>query len=557
MVAPFTETNLADSSAPVSEVVVPNVVVPNVVVPNVVAQPNVALPGYQASEAPVAGNHLNRYLALAIYLTGAFFFLAEMLLKPVSGEDLHQMQCGMPHVFGSMARCLAWRMNTIPRVTQIFHYFVIPQFANLPSFGIETIIRLANATVAFGIFWLITTLALGRRPRLRLLDASLFAIVFVLATLNPINQVFFNGFSNVQIYIYTMLANLVAIYTFASYDRLLARFGRIPSWLITFIAFFIASSGFDIGSIVLPLLFLGVLLARQLTIRSKLTALAGTWAAPMPWLPAVLGWLAGLMFYWVIGSGIANHTQLAERDAALGLGGLSLIYTLISNSVINFTSLPIFPYLVTAVLGVVAAHRLSWVSNEQRRAVTMAAMFGFISLAGLAPTTSIAGRVAAAAFVALLVPLAFLAANAAHIAPAQPVGAPEPGLPHLAHSATASIVPASGYPVKQVAHSRIPALLGALALTALLAMTIDNTATLVTNLQRTSAALERVALAQCLDRAMVDDANILQESQLFRIRRWETPFSHVFTDWYRDEYLLNGQLLPIMDDCSLAVAGQE
>ena len=86
---------------------------------------------------------------------------------------------------------------------------VINFFDYTYKFGVDTIFRLLDVVTAFAIFFLITTIALGRRPRWNVQDALLFGISFLAVFLSDYSRSLVSSFSHIHNYLPTTLLPLL------------------------------------------------------------------------------------------------------------------------------------------------------------------------------------------------------------------------------------------------------------------------------------------------------------------------------------------------------------
>lgn len=501
------------------------------------------------SPPPKRPMQLGQILAGLIYALIALFFLTEMLLKPISGEDAHMQRC-MLDGWGSFGECARAAIQFIPRLGEIYQRQTIWLYTNLPSLGVGMFLRLFNALIALAVVWVVFRLAVGRSPRLNIRDALVCLAAFWFMVMTPMNQVIFNGFSQVNNYLPLTLAYVFTIYAIAEFDRLVARFGRIPALLLLAFSVFCASAGVETG---VPVMLFVIIAAWLVTARLNRNRIAlstslGTeinspqavtstsplalTAASAPgrsllsggkWFAALLGWLLGGVYFFVIGDGlgiILRRTDTGYRGAADLRGGslASLVLELAFNAARNLVFF--LPFIFLAVVAVA----LLWhpKGNSEPWSKPTGVLFSLIAailyILSLSPLPDILDRVGAPALGLLLVPVCALLHQALHRIPK---------------------------------HSSGILVLGVLSTLLAAAMFIDNIVTLNQRLAVTRTAFSQITEIQCVDRQIVNNfsAEIWPTSPLFGFDRYEHSFSFIFSSWYGDNLHVNLLPIPIMDEC--------
>ena len=457
-----------------------------------------------------------RLVSAAIYASVFLFFLLEMLLKPISGEDAEQQWC-MGAGWASWRACSEWVLGFLPRIGQVFHYLTIWAFGSLPQAGMETLLRVSSALLLTVTVLIVVGLGLGRRPALRVVDASLTALVLLLLVTSPVGQVVLNGFSNVHNYVPVMAAALVAVLGLVAYEQMRALVGRAPAWVLTFGAFAVTTAGFDVNVLVIPGTVAVAWLAERASLRTSTAR-----RVSMPWAAVGTGWVAGALFFWGLGDGVGSiQARMAQNhresvDVGEGLRGVvEAVWPMVGNTIANVAEYA--PLLLIALAAVLLTWRSPAFTSLQRRAVLVSSAFGVLTLLGLAPITDVMNRVSALAFIMLLVPVCALLGHVAGLW--RPRGRAVLGL------------------------GLVVAVVSGLAV-------VDNTAFLVDRLERTGAAFELVREQGCIDRSVVAAAALPSESSLFRFHRQEDPFSYIFSAWYPPYFRLDGVRVPIESSCS-------
>ena len=449
------------------------------------------------------------------------FFLAEMLMKPLSGEDVFQQQCmEFSGGWAAAGHCARTTLNSIPRIGQIAHYLVIWKFQIIPHLGLETIIRVIDALMSFGIVYVIATLALGKRYlNLRYKDGVTLAIAFVFLMLSSaFASIFFNGFSNVHNYVPAVFFTLVFVYVCLWRNEISKRIGNIWMAILWFVISFLFAASTELNSLVV--FTIALCYAVYILIRSKdKFELIKSWrkyAAP------ILGVIAGFIFLYVLGDGFGSTVGRANSGYLQGLSLSGLIGDplrqlpiLVSNAVSNFVSY--LPYIILAFSGMAMIPKQSRAKyRTARRLFSLAIAFSVIYIGFCSLVDGVMWRLTAIPFCLLLVPTTYL-------------------IVRLVLS----------LPTKRTASWATVLAVGFIAI-----MCLDNLLFLNTVSQETRQAISTIERIGCIDDRLLKELHIGTESTIFRFSHPETALTHVASEWYGNIYLINGRVISISDTCS-------
>lgn len=139
----------------------------------------------------------SRAFGAALYIIPIVFLIVTYVFMTVAAEDIYQGAGTGSGFF--QAAVDAFHYDS--RISDMYAWTVIRAFDYQFSFGIDTIFRLINVLLSFGIIYMITALILGRRPGLRLGDGAVFATVFFLIFANNKYESLYLAFSNVHNYL--------------------------------------------------------------------------------------------------------------------------------------------------------------------------------------------------------------------------------------------------------------------------------------------------------------------------------------------------------------------
>ena len=140
---------------------------------------------------------MRKILAGLLFGLTAVFFVVSYFAITTSGEDVYQGAGTEPAVLEDMGA--AFQHNA--RIPDMYAWAVINFFNYQYSFGVDTVFRLADVALGVGMLYLMTYVALGRKVRLELKDAVIWALGFLMIFLTPHGRVLYAGFSAIHNYL--------------------------------------------------------------------------------------------------------------------------------------------------------------------------------------------------------------------------------------------------------------------------------------------------------------------------------------------------------------------
>lgn len=147
---------------------------------------------------------VRKIIAGLIFGLTAMFFVVSYFGMTTSGEDLFQGAGTTPEVWKDMTAAFQYD----GRIPDMYAWTVINFFDYQYSFGIDTIFRLLDVAMGMGLLYLMVYIALGRRLKFELKDATLWAIGFILLFLTQHGQALYHGFSLIHNYLLIVLITL-------------------------------------------------------------------------------------------------------------------------------------------------------------------------------------------------------------------------------------------------------------------------------------------------------------------------------------------------------------
>ena len=238
----------------------------------------------------------------ALYLIPVIFFASVYFLQTVSSEDIYQGAGQSISITQDIVAAFNWNA----RLGDMYAWPVINFFDYTYQFGVDTIFRLLDVGLAIGIFYLMATFILGRRPRWQVRDALLFNVSFLAVFLSEFSRSLVSSFSHIHNYLPTTLLPLLFalpfVLTLQGRKVLQSRTGKAAALILGML--------FALSSNVTPIALLVTLaiIAGYQCIKTKkrldLGQLARSWQ-----LFAVLGVAVSSVLVYLIGPGVSSYTQ--------------------------------------------------------------------------------------------------------------------------------------------------------------------------------------------------------------------------------------------------------
>lgn len=152
----------------------------------------------------------SKILAFLLYSLPVLFFVVSYFVMTVSGEDIFQgagnYSNGVVIDVASDAREAFLHNGRLP---DVYAWTVIDFFDYQFKFGLDVVFRLLDVVMAGGIFYLITLMVLGRKPKMMVRDALIFDASFAMIMLTQHGRVFYAGFSAIHNYMVAIFIMLL------------------------------------------------------------------------------------------------------------------------------------------------------------------------------------------------------------------------------------------------------------------------------------------------------------------------------------------------------------
>lgn len=359
---------------------------------------------------------MKKILTYLLYGLPVVFFAVCYFLMTVWGEDIIQGAGTAPDVWNDITG--AFRHNS--RLSDMYAWTVINFFDFQYSFGVDTIFRVIDVAMATGIIYLLTSLILGRWPRMKLKDSLVFALSFLVIFVTPHGYTLYRGFSVIHNYLIIGLATVEFALPFARSFAGQSVPKMYRKWWFALVIGLI----FGMSSNITPIAFLisFVLVKLWRTWRTKSWSKAWKLPAWQVWMLA--GMVVTVAVAYIFGVGVSTYANnpvytetydyVAVSEVLANLGG-SLV-RIAKHVVVNFG------YSFGLILGmVVVLGGLTWVacrirgkkfrilptSSSERSVVAICAVFAAIYLL-CGSQIMLPVRLALPAYLALVVALGVL-----------------------------------------------------------------------------------------------------------------------------------------------------
>ncbi len=296
----------------------------------------------------------------ALYILPVLFFAVTYFLQTVSSEDIYQ-GAGQPvSIINDIIAAFNWNA----RLGDMYAWSAINFFDYTYEFGVDTIFRLLDLVMVFAIFFLITTFALGRRPKWKIQDALVFGVSFLAVFLSDYSRSLVSSFSHIHNYLPTTLLPLLFLLPFIwslhGREVLTGRRGKLIAFVLGLL-FALSSNVTPVVFVITALLVGGytVFFAKRKT-KLNLRHILSSWQ-----VFAILGLFVSSSFMYLVGPGVSSYTQgyngsyvaLSELLRSPAENGVAII----GNMVHNFQSVAaiiIILSLVTLVEYVIQKKKL-------------------------------------------------------------------------------------------------------------------------------------------------------------------------------------------------------
>lgn len=292
--------------------------------------------------------YIEKSLSIIMYGLPIFFLVACYFFMVVSCEDIWQgagigYDKGLLTVIQDIKDIFLYNS----RLSDMYANFIINSFDLSYSFGIDTIFRMIDVLLVWGIIYFITAIAIGEFPKLKISDAIAFAIIFILTFLSKICDAFYVSFSFIHNYMIIALFSILFFIPFVW--KLQGKKVLVNKFAMLLLGFL-----FGFSSNVTPVAFLiSILLAIGFKIvrkRLKIVDFFKSWE-----FYAIIGILLAFGIMYIGGKGYSSYTTgyYVERHDYVSIENLfnnpkDSIIKIIEHAKENFT---IFSFWLVAMLG--------------------------------------------------------------------------------------------------------------------------------------------------------------------------------------------------------------
>lgn len=246
--------------------------------------------------------YLSVLTIVALFALPVLFFAIVYFLQVVSSEDIFQGAGRPVSIINDAINAFHWSA----RLGDMYAWSVINFFDYTYKFGVDTIFRFIDVIFAAGIFFMMSILVLGRRPRLEIRDAFLFGISFLAIFLSDYSRSLIASFSQIHNYLLIALLSLLFLLPFVRQLRGKYLSSRTLNKLLMFIVGFL----FGFSSNVTPATFLitaGLVILYDRTVLKRTISfnkIFHSWQ-----IFAVTGMFVAMFIMYVLGPGFSSYTH--------------------------------------------------------------------------------------------------------------------------------------------------------------------------------------------------------------------------------------------------------
>ena len=272
-------------------------------------------------------------ITTALFVVPALFFVSVYFLQVVSSEDIYQ-GAGQPvSIVADASSAFHWSA----RFGDVYAWSVINFFDYKYEFGVDTVFRVLDVALAVGVFYLITTMVAGRRPRWEIRDALIFCTSFLVVFLSDYSRPILSSFSQIHNYLFIAVFSLLFLLPFVRQ----LRGGNFSSSLRNRLLMLVVGFLFAFSSNVTPVAFLVtailVIAYDRLVLKKQIhfgKALFYSWQ-----FFAMVGVLVALILMYGIGPGFSSYTHgyigtyvpIADLITSPAKSGVALISNMVHN----------------------------------------------------------------------------------------------------------------------------------------------------------------------------------------------------------------------------------
>ncbi|MBQ3325725.1 hypothetical protein IJG79_01065 [Candidatus Saccharibacteria bacterium] len=298
-----------------------------------------------------------KIITALLYLVPVLFFVVSYFVIVTSGEDIWQ---GANSQIDIINDSIAAFKHSV-RLADMYAWSVINVFDYIFSFGPDIIFRIIDVIAAGSIIYMATYIALQRRPRFCLRDASVFSLIFLMIFLTSNGLTLYAGFSKIHNYLF--ITFFTALFGIVYLRDLWGR--KMPEkwWFATFMMLlgFVFGFASNVTAIVFIITVFVYGIFRFVGSRSSRQSRADFYQSLkrffLSWrFAGIMGILAAILLMYAVGNGLGDYETsevyrttmdyLSFKDIWLDIPGAVL--RIVKHNVYNFGRF-ILPFIVMSL----------------------------------------------------------------------------------------------------------------------------------------------------------------------------------------------------------------
>ncbi len=318
-----------------------------------------------------------RILAAVLYVLPVLFFVVAYFGLVSTGEDILQGAGNLKNgnAIDFVGDVSASFQNN-GRLTDMYAWSVIDFFDYQFNFGVDTIFRMLDVAMVVGVFYMMAYMVLGRKLKLQIKDAAVFACGFLALILTQHGRVFYAGFSVIHNYMMGIFIFLAFLLPYIKWLRG-EKIGKVWYYGLP-----VLGVVFGMSAALTPLAFLVTATIYIIYMKAKEHRKIPLW-----FILGMVGVVVGFAVSNLLGPGAGNYAGNELYTATYDYIGFSEIFSgsgivkVLVHLASNFGRV-LLPVLVLLVVLFVFAKKPVKLEKDQLLAISFLAVFAIVLICG-------------------------------------------------------------------------------------------------------------------------------------------------------------------------------